>query len=154
MVVAGPLRRRFGRGVARVRGRRAAVSALEALSGARLDLGGTARARGPPGRPHGAVGGRPGRGPTLTARESFTLAYAPDGEEEVYLVVHAGAPLQVTGARPAGRIAVTVSGPAGTLERVLGTAGATDAAVSGDEWPLAVLRKWISSAHERLISRS
>ena len=69
-----------------------------------------------------------------------------DGEEEIYLVVHAGAPLEVTGARPAGRIAVTVTGPAGTLERVLGGTEATDAAVTGDEWPLAVLRKWIKAA--------
>ena len=84
--------------------------------------------------------------PTLTVRESFSLAYAADGEEEVYLVIHAGAPLEVTGAPPAGRIGVTVTGPAGTLERVLGASDATDAAVTGDESLLAVLRTWIKSA--------
>ncbi len=146
MIVAGPLRRRFGRGVARVRGRRSRVAALQALVGTRLDLGELHRlgvrieARTALVLIAGLID------PALTANERFSLAYATDGGKPVYLLIRGGEAPVVTGERPTEAIAVNVSGPVGTLERVLNGERPEHAILLGDEWPLALLRKWVKTA--------
>jgi len=146
MIVAGWRQRRFGRGVARVRGRRSKVAALESLVGARLDLvelhrlGVRFQARTALGIVAGLID------PALTANERFSLAYTADGGEPVYLTIQGGEPPAVTAQRPAGGIALSVAGPAGTLERVLSGERPDGATVIGDEWPLAQLRKWVKTA--------
>lgn len=146
MVIAGWRRRRFGRGVARLRGRRSRVAALEALVGVRLDLVELHRL-GVRFRPRTAlliVAGL--TDPALPASERFTLAYTADQDEPVYLTIQGGEPPAVTSQRPAGAIALSVAGPAGTLERVLSGDRPEGASVTGDDWPLALLRRWIKTA--------
>ena len=146
MLVAGPLRRRFGRRVARVRGRRAGVSALEALIGVRLDLA-SLHQLGVRLEPRTAMALIAALiDPDQTAQEQFVLAYAPAGEDELYLLVGDGGPVRVTGVRPAGRVVVTITGPAGSLEQVVSGERPPDATVTGDEWPLALVRKWVKRA--------
>ncbi|MEO8969871.1 MAG: hypothetical protein ABI355_19600, partial [Solirubrobacteraceae bacterium] len=146
MIVAGRLRRRFGRGVARIRGRRSRVAALEALIGTDLDLVELHRL-GVRFTPHTALFLLAGLiDPALTTQERFSLAYTVDGGEPVYLLIRGGEAPAVTGERPAAGIAVSVAGPAGTLERILAGERAEGATVIGDEWPLGLLRKWVKTA--------
>jgi len=146
MIVAGWRQRRFGRGVARVRGRRSKAAALESLVGARLNLvelhrlGVRFRARTALVIVAGLID------PALTANERFSLAYTADDGEPVYLTIQGGEPPAVTAQRPAGGGALSVAGPAGTLERVLSGERPDGATVIGDEWPLALLRKWVKTA--------
>jgi hypothetical protein len=146
MLVAGRLRRRFGRRVARIRGRRAGVAALEALAAVRLDLASLHRlgVRLEPRTAMALIAAL--IDPAQTAKERFALAYAVEGEDEVFLLVGDGAPLEVTGVRPAGRIAATITGPLGSLELALAGERSPELTVTGDEWPLALVRKWIKRA--------
>ncbi|HEY5189612.1 MAG TPA: hypothetical protein VII87_11300, partial [Solirubrobacteraceae bacterium] len=146
MIVAGRLRRRFGRRVARIRGRRAGVAALEALAAVRLDLASLHRlgVRLEPRTAMALIAAL--IDPAQTAKERFALAYAVEGEDEVFLLVGDGAPLEVTGVRPAGRIAATITGPLGSLELALAGERSPELTVTGDEWPLALVRKWIKRA--------
>lgn len=146
LLVAGPLRRRFGRDLARVRGRWPAVAGtLKALVAARLDLGELHRlgVRLDPRTAMSVVAAM--IDPRQTLKERFSVAYLSGGEE-VYLLIREGGAPGVTTVRPAGRIALTISGPAGTLEQVLSGDGEAAASVTGDEWPLALLRKWVKAA--------
>jgi len=146
MIVAGRRRRRFGRGMARVRGRRARVAVLEALVDARLDLielhrlGVRFTARTALAIVAGMID------PALAAGERFSLAYTVEDGEPVYLTIQGGEPPAVTGQRPAGEIALRVAGPVGTLERVLNGERPDAATVIGDDRPLALLRKWVKTA--------
>jgi hypothetical protein len=146
MLVAGRLRRRLSRRVARVRGERAGVAALEALIGLRADLGSLHRL-GVRFEPRTAMVLYAAMvDPDLTVEERFSLAYAPAGEDLLFLLVRNGAPLEVTGVRPAGRIAATIAGPAGSFERVVAGEPSAAALTTGDERPIALLRKWVKRA--------
>ncbi len=84
--------------------------------------------------------------PTETAKERFSLAYAPTGQDELFLLVRDGAAVQVTGVRPDGRIAARIAGPVGSLEQVVADQPSPEITLTGDQWPLALLRKWIKRA--------
>ncbi|MGI8505393.1 MAG: hypothetical protein ACR2MK_01065 [Solirubrobacteraceae bacterium] len=146
LLIAGPLRRRFGRGVARVRGTRSGLDALEALVRVRLGLPALHRAgvRIEPRTILSVVARliEPG----WTTRERFSLAYETPGTETVYLLVRDGRPVEVTEVAPAGRVATSISGPVGTFELLISGRRPAQATVTGDEWPLALVRKWIKRA--------
>ena len=145
LLTAGPLRRRWGRGVARVRGRRDRLRALRALTEVRLDFPGLYRAgvRLAPEMTLMIVARL--IEPAWTARERFTLAYAGEAAT-VYLLVRDGHPLEVTDEAPGDRIATTITGPADALPLVLSGERGQPVTVSGEDWPLALLRKWIKRA--------
>ena len=63
-----------------------------------------------------------------------------------YLVAGGGATAQVTETAPEGPIATTISGPAGSLERVLAGVGPVQTLVAGDHGPLMYLRDAIKRA--------
>ncbi len=145
LLTLGPLRRRLSRGVARVRGRRDRLTALRSLVGVRLDLPGLYQAgvRLPPEMALTLVARM--IQPAWTAGERFTLAYA--GEAGTwYLLVRDGHPVQVTDEAPGDRIATTITGPAQALTLVLSGQRPESVAVTGEDWPLALLRKWIKRA--------
>jgi hypothetical protein len=146
LLTAHGIWRRLGPRVARVRGRRGGLVALEALLSMPLDLvalrdaGATLRAQSVLGLVTGMVDA------AWTAGESFVIAHSdPDGEV-TYLTVHDGRALAVTRTAPAGRVATTIDGPADVLVAVLSGAPAPDGRVSGDEGPLQSLRTWIKRA--------
>jgi hypothetical protein len=146
MLVAGWLRRRLSRRVARVRGERAGVAALEALIGLRADLA-SLHQLGVRFEPRTAMVLYAGLiDPALTIEERFSIAYAPAGEALLFLLVRNGAPLEVTGVRPAGRIAATIAGPVGSFERVVAGEPSSATLTTGDERPIALLRKWVKRA--------
>ncbi|HEX3830867.1 MAG TPA: hypothetical protein VHW04_02790, partial [Solirubrobacteraceae bacterium] len=132
--------------VARVRGRRGGLVALEALLSMPLDLvalrdaGATLRAQSILGLVTGMVDG------AWTAGESFVIAHRDPDAEVTYLTVHDGRALVVTRTAPVGRVATTIDGPADVLVAVLSGAPAPDGRVSGDEGPLQSLRTWIKRA--------
>ncbi|MGI9183623.1 MAG: hypothetical protein ACR2GZ_01450 [Solirubrobacteraceae bacterium] len=146
MVVAGWFRRRFGRRVARVQGRRTGVAALEALVGLHVDLASLLRlgVRFEPRTALVIIAGMIDR--AQTAKQRFSLAYAATGEDELFLIVADGAPVEVTGARPRGQIAITIAGPVGSLERVVAGQRSPEVTVTGDDRPLALLREWVKHA--------
>jgi hypothetical protein len=146
MLIAGPLRRRFGRGVARVRGRRDRLAALRSLVGVRLDLHGLHRI-GVRFEPELAL--RLAAlmiDPAWTGRESFAVGYRAGGSPTVYLLVRDGAPVQITTEAPASGIAATISGPADSVALAIAGERPREVTVTGEEWPLALLRKWIKRA--------
>ncbi len=146
MLTAGAFRRRFGRGVARVRGRRDRLEALRSLPAVKLDLRGLHRI-GVRLEPELAL-----RlvalmiDPAWTARERFAVAYAVKGAPTRYLLVRDGAPVEVTVDAPAGRIATTIEGPADAAALVLSGERTDQVTITGEDWPLALLRKWIKRA--------
>jgi hypothetical protein len=151
LLTTGPFRRRFGRGVARVRGRKGRLVALRSLVGVRLDLRGLHRI-GVRFEPELAL-----RlvalmiDPAWTERERFAVGYAgaasgAAGGAEVYLQVRDGGLVEVTTDAPAGRIATTITGPADAAALVLSGERTDEVVLSGEEWPLALLRKWIKRA--------
>lgn len=146
LLTAGAIRRRLRRGIARVRGRRDGLEALRALVAVRLDLRGLHRAgvRLDPRMTLKLVALviEPG----WTARARFNLAYEDDQGEMMYLLVHDGRPVRVSGEAPAGRIETRISGPADALALLLAGQRDDRIAVTGEEWPVALLRKWIKRA--------
>jgi hypothetical protein len=143
---AGRLRRRFGRRVGRVRGRRAGLAGLDALVGTQLGLG-ALHASGVRLDPRSAL--------ALLARlispawaegERFSLAYGEPGEDPVYLLVDGRRPVEVTENRPGAPASTTVTGPAGTLELLLREDAAAAGALTGDPRPIQLLRQWVKRA--------
>jgi hypothetical protein len=146
LLTAHGIWRRLGPRVARVRGRRDGLVALQALLAMPLDLvalrdgGATLR----PEAIFGLVGGMVD--PAWTAGESFVIAHRdPDGAV-TYLTVRDGRAPAVTQTAPAGRIATTIDGPAEALVMILSGAPAPEGRLSGDEGPLESLRTWIKRA--------
>jgi len=146
LLTAGPLRRLLRRGVARVRGRRDRVAALRSLVDLRLDLADLHRA-----------GVRLGPELTLkvlalaiepawTERERFTLACSPQGGDTAYLLVRDGQRPVVSDEAPGGRLATTISGPPRALAAGLSGRPSDQLIVTGEEWPLALLSKWLKRA--------
>jgi hypothetical protein len=84
--------------------------------------------------------------PGWTVHERFTLAYTVDGAATAYLLVRDGRRLEVADEAPTGRVATTISGPAEALAAVLSGESGELVTVIGDDWPLALLRKWIKRA--------
>lgn len=146
LVTAGPLRRLVRRGVARVAGRRDRVTALRSLVDLRLDLADLHR-----------VGVRLEPELTLevlalaiepawTVHERFTLAYSVPGGATAYLLVRDGHRPEVADEAPAGRVTTTISGAPAALAVALSGRRSDQVTVTGDEWPLALLGKWIKRA--------
>jgi hypothetical protein len=158
LLIAGPWRRRFGRGVARVRGRRDRLAALRALPGVKLDLRGLYR-----------VGVRLEPElllrlvammiePSWTEHEQFALRLG--GEDPLYLVVRPGIAPAVVPDAPASGVTTTVTGSAEGLMLALAGGPTPSAAgpaavagapgrsveITGEDWPLVLLRKWIKRA--------
>jgi hypothetical protein len=149
LLTAHGIWRRVGPRVARVRGRREGLAALEALLSLPLDLvalsdaGATLRAEGLLGLVAGMVD------PAWTAGESFVIALRdPDGRA-TYLGVRDGRPLQVIRTAPGGRVATTIDGPPDILVAALSGAAVPDGHASGDVGPLESLRTWIKHAQSR-----
>jgi hypothetical protein len=140
------LRRRFGRQVGRVQGRRSSLSALDALVGTQLGLGALS-ASGVQLDPRTALDLLAKLIPAAwTAPERFTLAYVSPGRKTVYLLVDGGQPIEVAESAPRASADTTITGPAGTLELVLLDEPSVEAAVSGDGWPVTLLREWVKRA--------
>jgi hypothetical protein len=144
LLTAGPWRRRFGRGVARVRGRRPRLAALRALPGVRLDLRGLHR-----------VGVALEAElllrlvammiePSWTEREQFALCF--DGADVLYLVVRPGVAPEVADEAPASGVTTTISGSAEGLMLAFAGGPAPTVEITGEDWPLVLLRKWIKRA--------
>ncbi|HEY2260160.1 MAG TPA: hypothetical protein VGH45_10630 [Solirubrobacteraceae bacterium] len=145
-LIAGPLRRRLGRGVARVRGRRERLIALRSLIDVRLDFRGLHRI---------GVRFEPDLAlrlialmidPAWTGHERFAVAYRPSEGPTRYLLIRDGAPAQVSTEAPASGVAATISGPGDLAALALAGERPDSVTVSGQEWPLALLRKWIKRA--------
>jgi hypothetical protein len=148
LLARGQLRRLLSRNVAKIKGpgKRDGLAALKALVRLRLSVAALYEA-GVRLEPRTALSvvARQIK-PDWTDGKLFALAYESPGSETAYLVVHDGQPLTVTETAPAGRIQTTITGPAGTLELVLIGEPTAQTAVSGDEWPLSLLRQWINRA--------
>ena len=143
---AGRLRRRFGRRVGRVRGRRAGLAALDALTGTQLGLG-ALYAGGVRLQPRTALALLASLiSPAWTEGERFSLAYGEPGEDPVYLIVDGRSPIEVTENRPAAPATTIVTGAAGTLELLLREEAAAAEALTGDPRPIQLLRQWVKRA--------
>ena len=137
---------RVGGRVARVRGHRDGLQALQALLSMPLDLialrdaGARLRAEAVFGLVAGMIDA------AWTVGESFAIAHRdPDGAL-TYLTVRDGRAITVTRTAPVGRVAATIDGPADVLVTVLSGAPAPEGRLSGDESPLQSLRTWIKRA--------
>ena len=146
LIAAGRLRRRFGWGVARVRGKRSRLAAFDALLDTRLSFGGLHQA-GVRMHPRTALTVVAELiDPAWTAGANFVLGYEAPPEKTLYLVVADGAAIAVSDAAPDGRAATSISGPAGSFELVLAGAQDDRTVVIGDDEPLALLREWVNRA--------
>ncbi len=146
LLTARPLRRRFDRSVARVHGNRKQVSALEALVRLRLDLVALYR-EGVRMAPRTALTVTAALiEPQWTNGVRFCIAYESRWAETVYLVVDNGAPVQVADQAPGGWVSTAISGQAGAFELLLTGARPLHATVTGDDWPLTLVGKWIKRA--------
>ncbi len=146
LLTAHGIWRRLGPRVARVRGRRDGLVALQALLSMPLDLtalrdaGAMLRAEGVLGLVAGMVE------PAWTTGESFVIAHRDPEGVVTYLTVREGRPLAVTRTAPVGRVATTIDGPADVLVGALSGAQPPAGHLSGDEGPLRSLRSWIKRA--------
>lgn len=146
LLTAHGIWRRLGLRVARVRGRRDGLAALQALLSLPLDLG-SLQAAGMRLRPAGVLALVSAMvQPAWTAGERFVIAHRDPEGQIVYLVVADGRPLEVSRTAPAGRVATTIAGPAPALVSALTGDQASEAEISGDAGPLASLRTWIKHA--------
>lgn len=148
LVAAGRVRRRFGRGLARVRGERARFSALERLVSTPLTL-----------RELHAAGVRldPALAltivslvidPAWTAGERFTIAHEVRGARLAGAFLHVrdgGAPL-VTDRPAAGPVETTIVSPADMLLPTLAGDRSADVFVRGEQRPLTLLAHWLERA--------
>jgi hypothetical protein len=146
LLVVGRLRARLGIGVARVRGRRDALSALRALVQAPLALSDLQRA---------GVRLEPALAlevaalmiaPQWTAGERFSIAYEQLGRRSSLLHVRSGLPPAVSEAWPADPADTTIACPAELLLDVLAGRDPQELEVRGDERPLGLLRDWLKRA--------
>jgi hypothetical protein len=146
LLTAHGIWRRVGPRVARVRGRRDGLVALQALLSMPLDLvalrdaGAMLHAEAVLGLVAGMVDA------AWTVGEGFVIAHrGPDGAL-TYLTVRDGRAPAVTRTAPAGRVATTIDGPADVLVTVLSGAAAPAGHLTGDDGPLQSLRTWIKRA--------
>jgi len=147
LLTSGRLRRRIGRGRARVTGNRRALRALMALVRAPLSL-------------HQLYAEGVRMSPLLaftvlslmidpdwTKAERFTLAHQDSGAQAagVFLNVRDGAPLSVTDTAQSGPV-TTIVCPADVLLAVLYGESPPEVEVRGDARPLALLQSWVKRA--------
>jgi hypothetical protein len=153
LLAAGPWRRRLGRlglgpRMARVRGDRARLRALEHLLSAPLTLG-QLRAAG--------VGLDPLLAMTLAAAmiepdwtrgERFTIAHREPhaSSPDAHLHIRDAGAAIVTAEPPHGPVATTIECAADELLVVLGGEQVALVAISGDQRPLALVRQWLDRA--------
>ena len=146
LLAAGPIRRRLSRNVARVQGNRKGIAALEALVALRLDLVALYR-EGVRMHPRTALTVAAELiEPEWTIGVRFCIAYESRWAETVYLVVDDGAPARVADEAPEGLVSTAISGQAGVFELLLTGARPLHATLTGDEWPLTLVGKWIKRA--------
>ena len=151
LLTAGPVRRRLGRfapgrRLARVRGDRRRIAALDGLVGARLTLRDLVAAGVELDPLLALTVAALMIEPAWTAGERFTIAHRQptDPSPGVYLHIRdARAPLASSEA-PHGPVATVLESPAADLLGVL--AGATGAGIVGEERPMALLRQWLDRA--------
>jgi hypothetical protein len=84
--------------------------------------------------------------PEWTIGVRFCIAYESRWAETVYLVVDDGAPARVADEAPEGLVSTAISGQAGVFELLLTGARPMHATLTGDEWPLTLVGKWIKRA--------
>jgi hypothetical protein len=146
LMSAGRVRRRLGWGVARVRGKRGRLAALDHLLDTRLSFAGLHQA-GVRMEPRTALTVVAQLiAPAWTSGAEFVLAYEASPEKPLYLVVADGAPVEVKDTGPQGAVATTISGPAGSLELVLAGMADEGRLVIGEAEPLTFLREWVNRA--------
>jgi len=153
LLAAGPVRRRLGwlaprHPVARIRGDRGRLAALEHLIGAPLTLG-QLRAAGARFEPVlaltvAAVMIEPG----WTGGERFTIAHRePDAPSpDAYLHIRDARAAMVTEEPPHGPVATTIECPPDELLAVLAGEQVPFVAISGDQRPLTMVRQWLDRA--------
>ncbi len=147
-LVAGRFRRRFGRGMARVNGDKAAFAALRELVRAPLSL-----------RELHAAGVRLDAplaftvvsmmiDPADTAGERFTIAHQASGASPVssYLHVRDGERPWVTDTLGDAALAATIVCPGDSLLLVLAGVPRQDVDVCGERRPLELLQRWLERA--------
>jgi outer membrane biosynthesis protein TonB len=155
LMVAGRVRRRLDRRVARVRGARAGVAALTALLSMPLDLESllTPGIRLDPIVTLGLVASM--IDPRATAGRRFTVVHRPPDGVPVYLEVRDGRQPRVSrdGRRPpvsrdgpGSPVTTTISCAGDDLLRVLAGHDVQPLEVGGDVEPLSLLRGWIKLA--------
>ncbi|MDQ6836545.1 MAG: hypothetical protein M3016_10205, partial [Actinomycetota bacterium] len=146
LLVARGLRRRFGRRVAAVQGKRDRVAALDALIATELTLDGLHRS-GVRFEPRTVLSLLAHLiEPAWTEGERFSLVYRTPEQPAAYLVIGDRRRIEVTETRPGQEVTTKISGPPGSLELIL--AGRPDGLtrVSGDSRPLSLVRSWIKRA--------
>jgi hypothetical protein len=146
LLAAGRIRARLGFGVARVRGRREALSALRALVQAPLALSDLHRAGV---RPEPALALEVAAlmvDPRWTVGERFSIAHEQHGRRTGLLHVRNGLPVAASEAWPADSADTTIACPAELLLDVLSGRDPQALEVRGDERPLGLLRGWLERA--------
>jgi hypothetical protein len=149
LLTAGRLRRRFGFRVARVRGRRDGLAALDALLALPLDIV-ALRSAGMRVEPETLLWLVAAMvGPEWTRGERFSLAHIDEGGHVIYLHVRDGRTPHVSRTAPEGRVATEIDGsPSALAEIIAGERRPPDdaPAVRGDRGPLSSLRDWVKRA--------
>ncbi|MFZ0041959.1 MAG: hypothetical protein WAK93_11680, partial [Solirubrobacteraceae bacterium] len=146
LLIAGRLRRRLHWRVAKVRGRRERLAALDALLQIPLDLIALHRAgvRLDPEAALELVSAMVA--PAWTRHETFTLEHRVPSGESIYLQVSDGRPVRITPRVPEGRISTTIVCCAEDLLPILAGESVASEQVEGDFGPLTALRGWINRA--------
>jgi hypothetical protein len=153
LLAAGPVARRIGRllfrhRLARVRGDRDRLAALESLIDTPLTMG-RLRAAGVRLDPLLAmtVAGLMIE-PAWTAGERFTIAHRDRGAPapDAYLHIRDGRAPLAAEAPPHGPVATTIECRADDLIVVLAGAHVASVAISGDDRPVALIRQWLDRA--------
>jgi hypothetical protein len=145
LINAGRFRRRFGRGVARLRGDRDAFAALTALVSQPLHLSGLYEAGVRIDATLALTVVSMMIDPAWTVGERFTVAHE-DTDASSFIHVRDGRALTVsTGASPAPA-QTTIAGSADALLGFLAAGRSAELTVEGDERTLGLLRRWIQRA--------
>ena len=146
LVVAGRLRRLVGWGVARIRGRRDAIGALEALLRAPLDPVALHRAGVRLDAATALALVSAAVEPSWTRGERFVLACGEPVGPLAALEVRSGRAAIAPRAKPGARVTTTIRCRAAELLPALGGEHVSSLTVDGDERPLALVREWIERA--------
>jgi hypothetical protein len=147
-LAAGRFRRRFGREMATVRGKRSKSAALVRLTRARLSLAqlysAGVRLEAPLALKVVSLIVRP----ELTRGERFTIAHQEPGARlaDCYMYIRDGSPLGVTLIEPLDPPATTVVCPGATLLPILGGATVEGMFVRGEPRSLELVQGWIAEA--------